>query len=187
MGHYTRLKLDVQLQGDLPADVLAILQAMVAGNSHEFATPLPAHPLFACRNWDVIGYGAHSVFDDVIAPPHLQRAGEGGATCWFLQMHFALKNYDNEIQQFLNWLGPYLACEPGTLVGEWQTEEAWLDEEMGDLARRPTLLVAQAAGFVELVCERASHQAAQLLEGDAITEQGQAELAVAQPQGRARG
>jgi len=156
MGHYTRLKLDVHLQGDLPGNVLTVLQAMAAGEAHKLErTPLPAHPLFDCDNWDAIGYGAHSVFDDVIAPPRLSRDGEGDAVFWHLQLHFALKNYQSEIQHLLDWLGPYLVSVPGTPVGEWQTEEARMREEMGDAASRPTLLVAQAGGFAELLeCSR---------------------------------
>lgn len=152
MGHYTRLKLDVLLQGDLPDDVLTMLKAMAAGNSYLLAGPLPAHPLFSCERWHVIGYGADgTAFDDVTAPPCLERITEGDTTNWRLQLNFALKNYQDEIQHFLDWVRPYLVSAPGTLVGEWQTEEALIEEEMGDLTRRPTLLVAQPGGFSELV------------------------------------
>lgn len=69
-------------------------------------------------------------------------------------MHFALKNYQQELQQFLHWLGPYVASAPGSIVGEWQTEEARMDEEMGDPSRRPTLLVARTDAILALVDER---------------------------------
>lgn len=152
MGHYTRLKLDVLLQGDLPDDVLTMLKAMAAGNSYLLAGPLPAHPLFSCENWHAVGYGADcTVFDDVTTPPCLECISEDGGTRWRLQLNFALKNYQCEIQHFLDWIRPYLVSAPGTLVGEWQTETALMDEEMGDLTRRPTLLVAQPGGFSELV------------------------------------
>ena len=44
------------------------------------------------------------------------------AKCWFLTTCFNLKNYDQEIEKFLDWLCPYIQTE-GYIGTYWYEEQ----------------------------------------------------------------
>ena len=106
MGMYTELNLGLALIEDIPDEVVDVLRYML-NDQTELVTELPSHPLFefeTCR-WsymlqcDSYYFDARTdssmVFDDIDKKYHLN-------------VRSNLKNYDNEIEEFLNFLEPYI-------------------------------------------------------------------------------
>lgn len=111
MGTYTELLLKCNLKSNIPKKSLDILnylfnQSMVI--KELVPTDLPDHEFFKCSNWTSIGRSCSHY--------HVPQT-----FCYFdgslLFTRFDLKNYDNEIQKFLNWLDQYMDYTEKTMVG----------------------------------------------------------------------
>lgn len=139
MGHYTRIKLDVEVSAAAPADVVDLLRWLTTRREAPHPA-LPDHPFFQCKHWQSLGFGSASYWDKQPPPPVLSAAAEGG---WRFSFECALRNYDSEIEKFLDWIGPHLASPSGDVIGETETE----DQRFGG---RPTLLIAQSGAIAEL-------------------------------------
>lgn len=126
MGTYTQLHFNAELGDRLhppPTQVLAILSHMTG----RFDNPsLPEevaslHPLFQTSRWEnmlvchsyyfPVGHGGTGLeFDDV-------------SSSWYLHVRSSFKNYNQEVQEFLRWVMPYVAAGGDEMLGYWQTEE----------------------------------------------------------------
>lgn len=109
MGMYTQLFLGVRIKSGA-ADVHAVLGKMFGKDIGSEFDP-PAHPFFKTPRWRQIGRGWSYYFD---ARSHCDFvAGSGGDG--YLTVLGDLKNYDNEIALFLDWLHPFVdepaSCE----------------------------------------------------------------------------
>lgn len=139
MGHYTRIKLEVSIGADAPGEVIDILKWLAT--RREAPHPdLPDHPLFQCAHWESLGFGSASYWDTQPPPPTFALTSTGD---WLLTFECALRNYDDEIEKFFDWIGPHLASPTGQVIGEIETEEQRFEH-------RPTLLIAQAGAIAEL-------------------------------------
>lgn len=87
---------------------------------------IPDHPFFRCTRWDAIGSG----WSFYHAPFSLSKMEKG-----YIFSRSDIKNYDDEIRHFLDWLRPYIAPVVGRCIG-W----TWYEE-----ADQPTLLYCEAA------------------------------------------
>lgn len=106
MGMYTELNLGLSLIEDIPDEIVDILKYML-NDQTELVTELPNHPLFdfdTCRwrymlQFDSYYFDARTdssmVFDDIDKKYHLN-------------VRSNLKNYDSEIEKFLDFLEPYI-------------------------------------------------------------------------------
>ena len=116
MGMYTQLFLSVTLEDDTPADVLDVIQELSYGNTVE--NP-PEHPFFSCGRYHMLFCGDSAYFG-------------GSSICRFnrdnleLTIVSSLKNYDSEIEKFINWIIPYVSYGAGTddLLGYYIYEES---------------------------------------------------------------
>lgn len=121
MGMYTELVLKAEIKNDVPDQVHAVLRHLFSGGD-EPAT-LPDHQLFRKPRWSLIGRGnsfyhtpfAVSRYEDPLHP-----GGKGG----YIFSRSDLKNYDGEIEAFLDWVNPYLEHMPGDCIGWTWYEEA---------------------------------------------------------------
>lgn len=119
MGMHTELHLNAELSRDAPDEVIAVLRHML-GDGYPPPDPLPDHPLFAAPRWrhlltcDSYYFAAdtHSTlrFDDI-----------GGT--YVLCVRSNLKNYNGEIEKFVDWIDPYLDAAPGDFLGFSRYEE----------------------------------------------------------------
>lgn len=105
MGTYTEIFVNVALKADTPAHVLQIL------NNPDDAVRLPDHPFFSCDRWDQILTGpcsGGSYYFNLNNFYHFRTIDDisKGAGLCLLQ---DLKNYDNEIDKFFDWIEPYVA------------------------------------------------------------------------------
>lgn len=119
MGMYTELHFNTRIIENCPEDIVAVLKFMVG----EGPKPkiLPQHALFGDQTrWSYMlvsdSYyfamlpGTMFEFDDI-------------PNQYFLSVRTNLKNYDNEIQLFLDWIDPYLDMQPGDFLGFYRYEE----------------------------------------------------------------
>ena len=127
MGMYTELVMAIELKQNVSANVYEILQYMV-GDSEFEPIELPNHPLFKTNRWHFMLNSDSYYFDgitksilkeDNLFPDH---------PSYYLTIRCNLKNYNEEIEKFIDWITPY--SDTKGFVGYKRYEE---DEE-------PTLL-----------------------------------------------
>lgn len=108
MGMYTALVLDARLKDNVPKHVLETLEYMISANKPvEEGYVFPNHPLFGDTRWSRMLRGSSAYFP-VEREPKLEFPffGKSDRT-YMLSVGFSIKNYDNEISLFLDWLKPY--------------------------------------------------------------------------------
>lgn len=125
MGMYTELIFKAEIRGDIPNEVRAVLHHLF--NDGEAPTTLPDHEFFKCDRWGMVG--KCSSFYHV--PFALSRYTDG-----YIFSRSDLKDYDDEIRKFVDWVMPYIRAEEGACIG-W----SWYEE-----ADLPTLLFFHDAG-----------------------------------------
>lgn len=111
MGMYTELLIKADIVRNPPVEVVAVLNFLF--NSGEEPKTLPDHPFFKKERWSSIG--RCSSFYHI---PWVSSKYEEG----YLFSRSDLKNYDGEIDAFLDWLFPYIDEEDGKCIG-WKFYE----------------------------------------------------------------
>ena len=133
MGMYTALHFNSELNVDKDSMVADILKYMV-GETEEMPEMLPDHPLFKTERWGFMLRCDSYYFDeDTISTLRWDKISES----YYLCIRCNLKNYDDEIEKFINWIMPYLDVfkQTGDFLGFYRYEE---DEQ-------PTLIYATKA------------------------------------------
>jgi hypothetical protein len=112
MGMYTALHFAADVS-QAPKEVVDVLDFM-AGNTEVEPTPLPSHEFFKAERWRVLFRMDSEYFS---ADTH----------CSFKNMTITvtsnLKNYDSEIEKFLDWVMPYVSNYEGEFLGYRRYEE----------------------------------------------------------------
>lgn len=126
MGMYTELVLKCQINGGAPKEVMDVIQYMFAGADKP--VKLPKHEFFTLPCWDSIGnscsfYHHPSVVNNC---PKFDYSEEQ-----YIFSRSDIKNYSGEIQEFLDWIKPYISAMEGQCIG-W----TWYEEEL-----QPTLII----------------------------------------------
>ena len=131
MGMYTEFHFNSKLKRNVPPNVIEILKFMVGQT--EAKPDLPDHPLFATDRWDTMLRTDSAYFD---ADTHSTlRYEEGPKARYVLCIRCNLKNYEGEIEKFVDWIMPYLSKIPGEFLGFSRYEET----------EQPTLIFATDA------------------------------------------
>lgn len=107
MGTYTELVLKCDIKEDKPKIVHEALNFLFNKNQLR-PDELPDHPFFKKMTWDCIGRCS-----SFYHCPGTLNFYDGR----YLFSRSDLKNYDDEIQLFLDWLIPYLSASPGKFIG----------------------------------------------------------------------
>lgn len=119
MGMYTELHFNAELKDDVPEDVMDTLRFMV-GLESEPPLNTPDHPLFSTYRWDFMlecdsyYFPASTRSELVYAEPNDD---------YYLCIRCNLKNYDKEIQKFIDWITPYVDSAEGECLGYYRYEE----------------------------------------------------------------
>lgn len=120
MGMYTHLALWVDLEFG-PEDKKEEAVIRWLGGLDEEPDQLPDHPLFSCSRWRCLSGGSSYYFPGTSARG---LAGHvSGSHCYRFTVVCDIKNYGNEIERFLDWLGPFLDPDDGH-VGTYRYEES---------------------------------------------------------------
>ena len=120
MGMYTELHFNSELKRTTPASILSILEFMINGGDEPTAL-LPDHPLFKSTRWRFMLNMDSYYFDaDTISTLRYDDISES----FYLCIRTNLKDYDNEIEKFIDWIMPYLnKYETGQFLGFYRYEE----------------------------------------------------------------
>ena len=104
MGMYTVLVMNCRIKA--PKDVIDILEYMtLQSDGDTSALNLPDHPLFKTARWDWMMHGQSCYFDELTDSKLLYDETFGE---YYLSVAFNIKNYNDEIQKFLDWIEPYM-------------------------------------------------------------------------------
>lgn len=113
MGYYTEFKFKAKLRNDTPDEVISLLKRVLIDGDlgigdkvvffhedvfkpdidHEFFKCTRWEALFLSKNWDEEMQGGKMYFNK----------------CWVIDIHTEFKNYDNEIDKFIDWISPFVA------------------------------------------------------------------------------
>lgn len=104
MGMYTELNIGVNLIPETPKNIIEILEYMLGENEND-NIETTNHPLFLTDRWRYMlrcdSYYFDSRTDSSMSKDDITKRYELNVRC-------NLKNYDNEIDLFLNFIQPYL-------------------------------------------------------------------------------
>lgn len=134
MGMYTELVLKCSISEIIPDEVESVLRHLFRNG--EEPECIPSHPFFAKPRWSWIGSSGSFYHTPFAMSDYRQPNNEddpGGAKTYFGGYIFSrsdLKDYDGEIDSFLDWIDPYIDEAPGMCIG-W----TWYEEE-----DQPTLI-----------------------------------------------
>lgn len=117
MGEYTELVLKCRLESLLPEQVKNVLEFLFNPRAEEKnkLKDLPDHPFFNCPRWKAIG--SSSSYYHIPEEFNYINLETGR-----LFSRSDLKNYDDEIDKFIDWISPYLAMQSGDIIG-WKCFE----------------------------------------------------------------
>lgn len=147
MGMYTRLVLDVKLRQDTPDAMVELIHLLCQysgvpgkierveaildlnrGLYHEFFHTWRSLWMFRCTG----GFGETEI-------PYFVRCDDG---TYQLRLVFSVKNYEDCIELFLDWVSPFLIKYPeDTVVGEYQYEEA--EKESTIIVRKNRIVITE--------------------------------------------
>ena len=97
MGLYTRLQVHAELH-NLTGDALYGLVWMCDPTSMKWDQYLPDHPFFKLRR-SILLFQEDSKF-----APSCKKVGN----IWILHTDASIKNYEGEIEKFINWIKPFV-------------------------------------------------------------------------------
>lgn len=105
MGMYTELIFGANCKADLLNEIdLAVLQYLF--NNGPEPIVLPDHPFFKCDRWKYITKSLSYYF--AVRSPYASIKHDKISETWNLSSRANLKNYDSEIEKFLDWIKPKL-------------------------------------------------------------------------------
>lgn len=118
MGMYTELHFNVELKKGVPSDVLAILRLMLGEIKRKL--DLPDHPLFKTDRWKIMFQCDSYYFK---ADTHSTLRYDEISETWLLCIRCNVKNYNDEIEKFVDWILPYCDTYAGDFLGFSRYEE----------------------------------------------------------------
>lgn len=121
MGMYTEFHFNAELKRDLPDEVVQALTYMVKNEGEAYAFQLPDHPLFDCSRWHYM-LQCDSYYFDMIPNSQFEHDNIGSGS-YYLSIRSNFKNYEDEIEKFIDWIKPYLNKLPGDFLGFHRYEE----------------------------------------------------------------
>lgn len=126
MGMYTEFNIALELRAE-DENVINVLKFMADYPIEEEDLILPSHELFKTARWRFMLLGGSYYFT---GKPHCSFKYDDIAKSYFLTVRSNIKNYDDEIELFLDWIKPYLYEMDGDFIGYKMYEED----------RKPTLI-----------------------------------------------
>ena len=120
MGMYTEFVFAVELNSKtIERDgVINILKYMVRDAKRIHPDKLPNHPFFKTERWWMLFTMGSAYFPGITHSDFQCSHGD-----YFLTVRSNLKNYDSEIELFLDWITPYVVNAHGKCFGYFRYEE----------------------------------------------------------------
>ena len=105
MGMYTELNIGVSLRSDTPLDVISIIEYMLDIDNMKMCDVPFDHPLFSTERWSFMLLTGSYYFDGRTDSSMVRDDIDNE---YKLNVRCNLKNYDDEIDLFLDFIRPYL-------------------------------------------------------------------------------
>lgn len=122
MGMYTELRMAARIIEDAPPHVIEILEYMLTpDNDGNPPFKKPDHPFFQTDRWYFM-LRCDSYYFDADTNSHLNY--DEILKQYVLTIQCNLKNYDGEINKFIDWLTPYIDASKGDFLGHKRYEES---------------------------------------------------------------
>jgi hypothetical protein len=149
MGDYTEFCFNAELKKDVPIAVLAVLEFLADPSETEAlpivmdvmlveVDPRGPHEFFNCDRWRWL-----FVMDSEYFPHKTTSAVFLSYGYWKVNIHSNVKNYDNEIGKFLDWIKPFVE-ENEDFVGYFRKS----------VERTPTLIYMKDAKVESFILRR---------------------------------
>ena len=103
MGMYTEIIFGAGLKEKIPEVIVSTIKKLVAGEDLKESTP--DHPFFKSERPWLLHSGGSYYFPGTVEPKFWF---DDIAKQWFLHFRTNIKNYDSEIEKFLDWIKPYI-------------------------------------------------------------------------------
>ena len=123
MGMYTGLKMCFSLKSDTPAEIIDILKIMVGETAVNTNVIAATHPLFQTTRWPIMLRCQSAIFPECNTGSFSVRLSEPADWSYGLNTTSSFKNYDDELEKFLNWIAPYADVDAQGYAGEYRYEE----------------------------------------------------------------
>jgi hypothetical protein len=112
MGMYTEFVFGGALHDDVPDHVVAILRYLVEPIGSKQAETyfrqlkIPDHPFFQTDRWQGIAISSSCYFG--YNQPHSALVYDEINRHWVVAIRSSIKNYNHEIEKFVDWIRPYI-------------------------------------------------------------------------------
>lgn len=117
MGMYTELNLGLCFKENTPDEVINTIQCLLGDK--EWGDKLPNHKLFQCDRFRMV-LTCDSYYFDGITDSKMEF--DNADNCYHLNVRSNLKNYGNEIENFVDYISPYI--ETDGFIGYMRYEES---------------------------------------------------------------
>ena len=101
MGYYTTLKCKFKLKKDTPDSVLNLLKKVLIDIDLDCENLLVKHEFFQCEKWKNLFLSTNG---SDIQGGRLYKEND----YWTVDLHTEFKDYENEIDKFIDWINPYI-------------------------------------------------------------------------------
>ena len=118
MGMYTELHYNAALREDTPEKVISILKYMTGEEAGHYGEP--EHELFNCARWEVM-LQCDSFYFDAITKSSV--TFNTTSEHYYLNIVCNLKDYNNEILEFIDWVDQYTDKVVDDFLGFYRYEE----------------------------------------------------------------
>lgn len=112
MAIYTEFKFSARLKHDTPKDILDFLNTVIVDRNigtdkvlfktEDVFNPEINHPFFKTERWYML-FLSNNFRDDIETSQFKLVKNR-----WEINIHSEFKNYDNEIELFIDWIKPYI-------------------------------------------------------------------------------
>lgn len=127
MGTYTELKFRAKLKEQTPKEVVDLLNRVINEkdlghdkqmfNTSDVFVPELDHEFFKCERWYMLFLSTN--WDYTMQGGKFYEEKDR----WVIDLHTEFKNYNDEINQFVDWISPFIAGrKKKEYLGYWQNE-----------------------------------------------------------------
>lgn len=105
MGMYTEIIFGAELKKEAPESIINTIQYLVDGKDVSELENAPDHDFFRSERTWLIRSGGSYYFPGTVEPKFWH---DDISQSWFLHFRTNIKNYDSEIEKFIDWIKPYI-------------------------------------------------------------------------------
>jgi hypothetical protein len=127
MGSYTELQCKIKLRKDTPENIIYLLKRVIINGdlghdkslfkTEDVFKPELNHKFFECDRWYMLFLSTN--WSDIQGGKFYQQGGY-----WVIDLHTEFKNYDSEIDNFIDWITPFIVGRKKKQYVGWSKHEA---------------------------------------------------------------